>query len=69
MLGVWKGVTPASLFTPLVRWKSNILVDFGVNFLTGGTPGAARAPSGDQDRSQVDFVMVFDVPEGVLEGG
>ena len=31
------------------------LIDFGVNFLPVGTPGASRAPLGDQVVSQTDF--------------
>ena len=38
--------------------------DFGVNFLTGGTPGASRAALDDQVGSQVDFLMVFRCPGG-----
>ena len=42
------------------------LVDFGVNFLPVGTPGASRAPLGDQVVSQTDFVTVFRCPGDAL---
>ena len=38
------------------------LVDFGVIFRPGGTPGASRAPLSAQVGSQVDFLMVFRRP-------
>ena len=40
------------------------LVDFGVIFRPGGTPGAARTPLSIQVGSQVDFLMVFRHPRG-----
>ena len=44
--------------------KYRFLVDFGVIFPPGGTPGASRAPLGAQVGSQVDFLMVFRRPGG-----
>ena len=35
--------------------QQRFLVDFSVNFLPVGTPGASRAPLGDQVMSQSDF--------------
>jgi hypothetical protein len=35
--------------------QHRFLVDFGVNFLPVGTPGASRAPLGDQVVAQTDF--------------
>ena len=35
--------------------KQRFLVDFGVEFLPVGTPGASRAPLGEQVMSQCDF--------------
>ena len=43
-------------------------IEFGVNFLIGGTPGASRAPLADQVRSQVDLLMVFRCPGDALWG-
>jgi hypothetical protein len=40
--------------------------DFGVNFLTGGTPGASRAALDDQVGSQIDFFVTFNCPRGVF---
>ena len=58
-----KGVTVANLFTLWGQWESNdFLIDFGVNFLPVGTPGASRAPLGDQVVSQTDFVTVSRCP-------
>ena len=44
--------------------NSSFLIDFGVIFPPGGTPGASRAPLGAQVVSQVDFLMVFSRPGG-----
>jgi len=44
--------------------KSRFLVDFGVIFPPGGTPGASQAPLGAQVASQVDFLVVFSGPGG-----
>ena len=69
LLSVWKGVTPANLFKLWGWWESDdFLVDFGVNFLPVGTPGASRAPLGDQVVSQNDFVTVFRCPGDALWG-
>ena len=35
--------------------SNDFLIHFGVNFLPVGTPGASRAPLGDQVLSQSDF--------------
>jgi hypothetical protein len=40
------------------------LVDFGVIFPPGGTPGASRAPLDSKVGSQVDFLMIFRRPGG-----
>ena len=48
--------------------KQCFLIDFGVNFLPVGTPGASRAPLGDQVVSQNDFVTVFRCPGDALWG-
>ena len=48
--------------------KQRFFVDFGVNFLPVGTPGASRAPLGDQVVSQSDFLMVFRCPGDALWG-
>ena len=49
LLSVWKGVTARELIHTLgVVGKQRFLLDFGVNFLPEGTPGASRAPLGDQ---------------------
>ena len=39
--------------------QHRFLVDFGVNFLPVGTPGASRAPLGDQVVAQTDFSNGF----------
>ena len=51
-------------FIHILGWweSSDLLVDFGVNFLPVGTPGASRAPLGEQVVSQSDFVTVFRCP-------
>jgi hypothetical protein len=46
--------------------KQRSLGDFGVNFLPVGTPGAFRAPLGDQVVSQSDFETVFRCPGDAL---
>ena len=46
--------------------KQRFLVDFGVNFLPVGTPGASRAPWGDQVVSQNYFLTVFRCPGDAL---
>ena len=46
--------------------KSSFLNDLGVDFLTGGTPGASWAALDDQVRSQVDFFLIFNCPGGVF---
>ena len=43
------------IHTLWVVGNKDFLVDFGVNFLPVGTPGASRAPLGDQVVSQTDF--------------
>ena len=48
--------------------NNDFLVDFVVNFLPLGTPGASRAPLGDQVASQSDFVTVFRCPGDALSG-
>ena len=42
--------------------NKDFLVDFGVNFLPVGTPGASRAPLGDLVVSQTYFQTVFRCP-------
>ena len=49
------------IYALAVEKEANIL-DFGVIFLPGGTPGASRAPLGAQVGSQVEFLMVFRCP-------
>ena len=49
-----------------VTGKKSFLADFGVNFLPVGTPGASRAPLGEQVVSQTNFVKVFRCPGGAL---
>ena len=46
--------------------KFRSLYDFGVNFLTGGTPEAFQAALEDQVGSQVDFFIGFRCPGGVF---
>ena len=66
---MWKGVTAANLFTLWGQWESNdFLIDFGVNFLPAGIPGASRAPLGDQVMSQSNFLLVFRCPGDALWG-
>jgi hypothetical protein len=48
--------------------KQRFLLDVGVNFFPVGTPGASRAPLGDQVASQSDFVTVFTCPGDALSG-
>ena len=48
--------------------KQRLLVDFSLNFLPVGTPGASRAPLGDQVMSQSDFQSVFRCPGDALWG-
>ena len=56
------------IHTLWVVGKQRFLLDFGVNFLPLGTPGASRAPLGDQVASQSDFVTVFRCPGDALSG-
>ena len=48
--------------------EQHFLVDFSVNFLPVGTPGASRAPLGDQVVSQSDFLTGFRCPGDALWG-
>ena len=43
----------------LVGGQQRFLVDFSVNFLPVGTPGASLAPLAEQVLFQTDFVTVF----------
>ena len=56
------------IHTPGVVGKQCFLIDFGINFLPVGTPGASRAPFSDQVLFQTDFYWLFRCPGDALWG-